>query len=1000
MIFDLAAYSPYRMIKKSYSILIIIVTVMWMPAKGWSQVPSNPLGNDAFGLRWQQINTDRVKVIFPEGLAPKANRIVNIIHDLWDLDSPSIGTNKKKVPIVLHHQTVLANGFVTVAPFRSEFFMRPPQFDYATDWVDHLTIHEYQHIKQFNNTKKGITKIVSQVLGDWAWGGMIGLALPRWYYEGDATIAETAFSQSGRGRQPFFSMEYKALFAAGKEYGYEKAAARSLRDFVPDWYNLGYHMLSEGRKQYGPDIWAQVTDDAVRYKGLIYPFARSFKKRIGKSLRQLYDDTMVSIRQDLSKKLRQKAGPTAVAVNTKVKKTVTHYSGPQYHEAGHVIVQKEGYDQIKSFVLIDEQGRETRLTRPGFLLEGPMSTLSAEGNKIVWAELDWDIRRRYKRYADIMSYDIATQQKQRLSYHSSYYSPDLSADGQRIAAVHVNDELRYSLHILSVADGEILEEIPMDAQVGYSYPQWQDEDHVILLAKQNQSFQIQSIDLKSKTLSNIGEATRDQISHLEVADGQIYFSKAINDVNNIFVMDIEDGLLYQITDVEVGAFQPAVSRDGEWLAYSEFSAEGYDVKKIKLDPKAWAQRKSMKSQYQGLYIKELLAQEKNNFLQQVSTDSFEVSRFNKLSGLIKPHSLLANFYTGGAELNLLSDNVFSTLSADVSADYNFNENEWLYSAGLTYAELFPVLSLRYQRANRSALLYNYGGLTDTSFVQTAYVESWSENVIRGGVFVPLNFSQGNTISSVGLSGRFSHHSITVDQNFTDPDLSFRDTLVYSAPDAQQVSLLFDQPLDNVGFTSLDLSLSTRMTRFTALQHLNPRLGIAGFARLRQAFTPENIGGRSINLGAILYLPGIGPNHSLSFEADYQKERLLDSYRFSDGFNYPRGYDLSLRRDQFLKFGLNYAFPIWYPDVAVSGLAFLKRVKANLFYDHGLMTVSEFPFSDRTDLMRSAGIELGFDCRFLRLLEVDLGVRYSYLMDDRFVRDDRHQFDFFVLSIRQ
>jgi len=988
------------MLDKSRYISIIIAISILIPVLGFSQVPSNPLGNDAFGLKWKKIDTDRIRVIFPSGLESKANRIVNIIHELWDLETPSIGNKNKKVPIVLHHQTVLSNGFVTVAPFRSEFFMRAPQFDYATDWVDHLTIHEYQHIKQFNNSKKGITKLAGIVLGDWAWGGMIGLAMPRWYYEGDATIAETALSQSGRGRQPFFTMEYKALFAAGKEYGYEKAGARSLKDFVPDWYNLGYHMLSEGRSQYGADIWQGVTDDAVRYKGLIYPFARSFKKRTGKSLSQLYDDTMDGLKKSFDQKRNIPIDKSTIQVNNKPKKTVIHYSGPQFDSNGQIIVQKEGYDQIKSFVEINPNGDEQILTKPGFLLEGPMATLSYSQRKIVWSELNWDIRRRYKRYADIVTYDLSTQQKKRLSHHKSYYAPDLSLDGKMIAALHMSDDLVYSLHILDAENGNVTEDVTLDGEAGYSYPQWLNDEEIILLVKQNQQYQINSLNIKSKELRQVSEATSDQISHLAVHGDRIYFSKSINDINNIFVIDKDGDNLFQITDVNVGAFQPAVSPDGEWLAYSEFSAEGYNIKKTRLDQKKWKQRKNLKSNYEGYYVQNLIAQEKNNFLQNVPDKKYEVSQFNKLSGLIKPHSLLANFYNSGVELNLLSDNVFSTMSADISANYNFNENEWLYSAGVTYAELFPELSLRYQRANRSALLYNYSALTDTSFVQTAYIESWSENRIRAGVFIPLNFSQGNMVKSLGLTARFTRSSISVDQNFSDPELSFRDTLVYDGARAEQVSLLFDDPLDNIKFNSVDLILSGRATQFTALQHLNPRLGISGFARLRHPFTPEEVGGQSINVSANVFLPGLSANHSFHIDIDYQKENLLDAYRFSDGFDYPRGYDLSIRRDRYVKIGINYALPLWYPDVAVSGLAFLKRVKSTFFYDHGLMTIGQFPFTDRTDLMRSAGVELGFDFRFLRLLEIDLGLRYSYLIDDRFLRDKRHRFDFFVLSISQ
>ena len=76
---------------------------------------------------------------------------------------------------------------------------------------------------------------------------------------------------------------------------------------------------------------------------------------------------------------------------------------------------------------------------------------------------------------------------------------------------------------------------------------------------------------------------------------------------------------------------------------------------------------------------------------------------------------------------------------------------------------------------------------------------------------------------------------------------------------------------------------------------------------------------------------------------------------------------------------------------------MKRVKANLFYDFGRAQITD-PF-DVTRNVRSMGVELGFDVRVIRLLDVDFGLRYSYLLDQNLAPGgQQHQFDFILLSI--
>jgi hypothetical protein len=62
-------------------------------------------GGNPASVKWSQINTDTVRVIFPVGLDAKAQRIANIIHTLQKNYSHSIGDKIRKVNIVLQNQT-------------------------------------------------------------------------------------------------------------------------------------------------------------------------------------------------------------------------------------------------------------------------------------------------------------------------------------------------------------------------------------------------------------------------------------------------------------------------------------------------------------------------------------------------------------------------------------------------------------------------------------------------------------------------------------------------------------------------------------------------------------------------------------------------------------------------------------------------------------------------------------------------------------------------------
>ena len=106
---------------------------------------------------------------------------------------------------------------------------------------------------------------------------VIGVYVPMWFLEGDATVFETSVGKSGRGRSPEFLNEMKAQVTEKGIYTYYKAVLGSYKDFVPNHYALGYYMVGNSRVHYGPDIWQDALSRVGKRPYGITPFARSLK---------------------------------------------------------------------------------------------------------------------------------------------------------------------------------------------------------------------------------------------------------------------------------------------------------------------------------------------------------------------------------------------------------------------------------------------------------------------------------------------------------------------------------------------------------------------------------------------------------------------------------------------------------------------------------------------------------------------------------------------------
>ncbi|HZI01100.1 MAG TPA: hypothetical protein VEX63_08115, partial [Flavisolibacter sp.] len=193
--------------------------------------------------RWRQIDTDTARVIFLKGASQQADRIATLIHRAAADTFLNLGERLRKVNVVLQSRTTLANGYVALAPFRSEFFLVPGSnvFDFGNlPWYENLAIHEYRHVQQYNNFRHGVSKAFYYLFGEGGQALANALSVPDWFFEGDAVHAETALTTQGRGRLPLFLSAYNSLWLEDRNYNWMKLRNGSLKDYVPSHYHLGY----------------------------------------------------------------------------------------------------------------------------------------------------------------------------------------------------------------------------------------------------------------------------------------------------------------------------------------------------------------------------------------------------------------------------------------------------------------------------------------------------------------------------------------------------------------------------------------------------------------------------------------------------------------------------------------------------------------------------------------------------------------------------------------
>ncbi len=153
-------------------VVIILCLIFFQPSLAQESVTQE---TNAPGVKWYQVNTPNFRILYPKGFEDQAQRVANTMETIREPEAKTMGALPKKISIILQNNSSLSNGFVTLAPRRSEFYTMPSQnynFVGTNDWLSMLSSHEYRHIVQFQRSITGFNKFFYYVFGQQAVAGL------------------------------------------------------------------------------------------------------------------------------------------------------------------------------------------------------------------------------------------------------------------------------------------------------------------------------------------------------------------------------------------------------------------------------------------------------------------------------------------------------------------------------------------------------------------------------------------------------------------------------------------------------------------------------------------------------------------------------------------------------------------------------------------------------------------------------------------------------------
>jgi hypothetical protein len=696
--------------------------------------------------------------------------------------------------------------------------------------------------------------------------------------------------------------------------------------------------VGHGRAKYGSELWNSALDNVARKPFSITPFSNSIKNQTGLNKEQFYHSVLTDL-DSIWTKQDQAVEKTAFDYLTHSSSYI-RYENPLPFSDNRIVVYKKEYDDIGRFVFIDNNGEEQKVFTPGYYFS---ETLSSKNGVICWAEHEFDPRWIYQSFTKIITYSLATKERRVITSKQRYFAPALNNNASKVVVVESTANYQHRLAIIELLSGQKERVYTTKTNDFLSFPSWSEDGKKLIAISLND---------QGKNIIEFNVSTGNYNYLLPFGDGDIgkpifwkeyvLYQGAYSGISNIYALHLPSKNVFQVTSSAFGAHAPQLWKQA--LLYSEYTANGNQIAKTKLDPETWKPIEDVENT--NYPLAEILHQQEDTLLvsESIPKVKYEVKKYSKLGHLINPHSwgpfsVSMENYGFNPGVSLSSQNKLSTFFLSLGYEYDLNNQEGTYFADATYLGWYPALSMRADYGYRERIVHDTE--RDSSFVL-----GFNETNFRTSVYVPLFFTSGNWYQRI------------------QPRLNFE----YKQLDVLNTGV----NLKKSNYKVLDYAISFSNYQRSTQQSVYPKWGQSFSFLYRQ--TPFDESGDLFAFSSLLYFPGFIKHQGLRFYLAYQK-RFGDTEFYTDRIAFPRGYN-GLSFENAFSYKVDYKLPLAYPDFNLGSLVYIKRIALAVFYDEVKNLEGD------QESYRSVGTDLLFDVHFLRsFVPFEIGLRSVYLIDD-------------------
>ena len=544
---------------------------------------------------WRTLDTEHFRITFPEALYPLATRLADRAERAYgqlavSFSAPPPGT----IDIVLTDHADYSNGFANVVPGnRITVFARPPadggSLNYFDDWMELVVTHELVHIFHLDPAG-GLGAILRALLGRYpaTWPFFPGRAAPTWLIEGIATWYESTLTDAGRVHGTWQDMVLRTGVLEGGLEPLSLVSGRSpvwpagLRPYVYGSEFFDYLMTRTdtlGMRQLVEEVAGQLVP---------YRIDAAARSAFGISFSQAWEEWRASLSsryRALADSLAALQPPTAGEALTRGARQALY---PQVSPDGQrlAFALADGRSDAHLHLRDLDGGADRRFTRTNGL-----STFSwTPDGGMIFAQ--FELADRYRLYSDLYRAD-AGGRVTRLTRGGRLVFPDVHPNGDLIVAVQEGGGTN-RLVLVEPATGEVKPLTEADPAVHWAFPRWSPDGARIAVSQWRSGgrFDVVILDAGGGLVARVTDDRAVDASPVWSPDGRtLLWSSDRTGIPNLFAAAIDGdgrpGAVRQVTNMLTGAAHPAIDPAGEWIYYSAYHHEGWDIERIPYTPGEW-----------------------------------------------------------------------------------------------------------------------------------------------------------------------------------------------------------------------------------------------------------------------------------------------------------------------------------------------------------------------------------------------------------------------------